>query len=135
MRTSAKVAKMLLFLVDAMAAAIPSTGAVARAQSDADDQAPDTATSPTSGTTPQHPPLGVEIMSKVLFGLLALGTLVGVAAHANAKADPSASAARAPGSCGQYMYWHDGKCTDARDHPAGQSWSDEMLRNLGKWHG
>jgi hypothetical protein len=43
-------------------------------------------------------------MSKVLFGVLALGTLVSIAAHANAEPD-SANASRTPGSCGQYMYW------------------------------
>ena len=74
-------------------------------------------------------------MSKALFGLLALGTLVSVAAHANTESDSSARASRSPRSCGEYMYWHDGKCTDARDNPAAKPWSDEMLQNLGKWHG
>lgn len=33
----------------------------------------------------------------------------------------------APGECGQYMYWEDGHCIDARDKKGTKSWADEML--------
>jgi hypothetical protein len=34
----------------------------------------------------------------------------------------SARAAEAPGECGEYRYWTQGKCVDARDKP-GRSWT------------
>jgi hypothetical protein len=40
---------------------------------------------------------------------------------------PSAQAAakQRPGSCGEYEYWHDGKCVDARQKAPGD-WSEGM---------
>jgi hypothetical protein len=32
-----------------------------------------------------------------------------------------------PGSCGEYEYWHDGKCVDARQKRP-STWSDGMTR-------
>ena len=42
-----------------------------------------------------------------------------------------ASQAAGPGGCGQYMYWHDGRCIDARGQGA-KSWIDTM-KGSSKW--
>lgn len=39
----------------------------------------------------------------------------------------SAAPADKPGSCGEYMYWRDGKCVDARNRDSAQ-WSEQMSR-------
>jgi hypothetical protein len=39
----------------------------------------------------------------------------------------AAASAEEAGSCGEYKYWHDGKCVDARDKPAA-TWSDSMAK-------
>jgi hypothetical protein len=72
-------------------------------------------------------------MKMIISGLVALAALAGIAGYASAEADAKANGARAPGSCGEYMYWHNGKCMDARNTPSGKSWSDEMLAK--KWAG
>jgi hypothetical protein len=42
------------------------------------------------------------------------------------------AASKAPaGQCGEYKYWHEGKCLDARNAPSGKTWADEMLAK--KW--
>lgn len=56
--------------------------------------------------------------------LLAILALVVIAAASNLVfAQPT----RTPGECGEYMYWHDGNCADARDKKASKSWTDEIL--------
>jgi hypothetical protein len=40
--------------------------------------------------------------------------------------------AAGPGNCGEYMYWKNGKCTDAREAAAG-SWPDQMAKKKGSW--
>jgi hypothetical protein len=38
-----------------------------------------------------------------------------------------AAASHEPGSCGEYRYWHDGKCVDAREKSPG-GWSEGMSK-------
>ena len=70
-------------------------------------------------------------MRPVIFGLLAFAMLAAVAGAASARAKQGDNALEGPGSCGQYMYWHEGKCVDARIKPDSKPWSDEMLAK--KW--
>ena len=56
-----------------------------------------------------------------LFALLALASMA--AAIGIVAAQPAA----APGVCGEYMYWHDGDCFDARDKKSGKTWTEEIL--------
>jgi hypothetical protein len=55
----------------------------------------------------------------VLAGL----TLAGLAAIAVPGADRAQAAA--PGNCGEYMHWRDGKCVDARNRGA-DAWPQQM---------
>lgn len=48
-------------------------------------------------------------------GALILSAAAGIAAPTHQHA----------GSCGEYMYWHGGKCVDARDR-AGKAWAESM---------
>jgi len=43
----------------------------------------------------------------------------------------SARAVR-PGECGEYMYWKDGKCVDARNAPL-EPWADQMAKKKATW--
>jgi hypothetical protein len=47
---------------------------------------------------------------------------------------PVSLSARAagPGECGQYMYWKDGKCVDARN-PNPEAWTDQMAKKKATW--
>ena len=54
-----------------------------------------------------------------MVALAAAATVAGTHAIAEPKGEP--------GECGQYMYWHNGECTDARDKGSAKSWADEML--------
>ena len=72
------------------------------------------------------------IMRTIISGLLAFGMLAAVAGEASARAKQGRDGAlEGPGSCGQYMYWQEGKCVDARTKPSDKPWSDEMLAK--KW--
>lgn len=74
-------------------------------------------------------------MRAMLLGLLASAALLGIVGEAHADSEHRANRAPDLSQCGVYMYWQNGKCVDARDRPSGKSWGDEMLQNLGKWHG
>jgi len=37
-----------------------------------------------------------------------------------------------PGECGEYMYWKDGKCVDARNAPL-EPWTDQMAKKKATW--
>jgi hypothetical protein len=50
-----------------------------------------------------------------------------VASMAAAIGIVAAQPAAAPGVCGEYMYWHDGECSDARDKKSGKTWTEEIL--------
>jgi len=41
-------------------------------------------------------------------------------------------AAERAGGCGEYMYWKDGKCVDARNH-APEAWPDQMAKKKATW--
>lgn len=49
-----------------------------------------------------------------------IGALLGAGSMA-------ASAANAPGECGQYKYWRDGQCHDARAKPSDVPWSKKLV--------
>jgi hypothetical protein len=53
--------------------------------------------------------------------------MLALAAIAAATGIVSAQPRGAPGVCGEYMYWHNGECADARDKKGSKSWPDEML--------
>jgi hypothetical protein len=58
----------------------------------------------------------------VLKRVLGLGVLGGVLAVALVDSTSAAPTRRAgPGECGEYKYWHQGHCVDARDAP-GKAW-------------
>ena len=40
--------------------------------------------------------------------------------------------AASPGECGEYMYWKNGKCVDARS-PTPESWTDQMAKKKATW--
>jgi hypothetical protein len=40
--------------------------------------------------------------------------------------------AASPGECGEYMYWKNGKCVDARSSKA-ESWPDQMAKKKATW--
>jgi hypothetical protein len=40
--------------------------------------------------------------------------------------------AASPGNCGEYMYWKNGKCADARD-AAADSWPEQMAKKKATW--
>ena len=39
----------------------------------------------------------------------------------------TAMAASGPGECGEYKYWHDGHCTDARMKPSSTPWQKSVF--------
>ena len=47
---------------------------------------------------------------------------------------PLSRSARAtsPGECGEYMYWKNGKCVDARNVTP-EPWSDELAKKKATW--
>jgi len=57
--------------------------------------------------------------------LLAGATALGAAGIANAASSHHHAVLHHSGSCGAYMYWHAGKCEDARNRP-GRDWSGAM---------
>jgi hypothetical protein len=61
----------------------------------------------------------MQFKVRVLVALAAAAAAAGTVAFAGPKGEP--------GECGQYMYWQNGGCTDARDKGSGKSWVDEML--------
>ena len=56
--------------------------------------------------------------------LLAVLVLLGTALAAGMVA---AQPRGAPGECGEYMYWHDGECSDARDKKSSKTWVEELM--------
>lgn len=57
------------------------------------------------------------------FKRLAVLALLGTAVTAGiAAAQP-----RGGGECGEYMFWHDGQCSDARDKKGSKTWIEELL--------
>jgi hypothetical protein len=58
-----------------------------------------------------------KLAQVIVAGALAI-TMVGVIKPA---------AADEPGSCGEYKYWKDGGCVDAREKPAA-AWADTMTK-------
>jgi len=61
----------------------------------------------------------MQFKLRLLVALAAAAAAAGTVAFAGPKGEP--------GECGQYMYWQNGGCTDARDKGSGKSWADEML--------
>jgi len=71
-------------------------------------------------------------MRTIISALSAGVALVALAGSADAQPGSAGNANGAgPGSCGQYRFWHDGKCDDARERPSSKPWSDDMLAK--KW--
>jgi hypothetical protein len=64
---------------------------------------------------------------KFLVAALAIGTSTAVLTARNASA-----ASNSPGECGEYMYWHNGACVDARDRSS-SSWGDSMSNKKAQW--
>jgi len=60
---------------------------------------------------------------------LTAATVIGFASVRGADA---ARAVRSGGSCGEYMYWKDGKCVDARNREA-EPWPDQMAKKKATW--
>ena len=56
-----------------------------------------------------------------LLTVLSLAALGAIAAAAMAGPRDEA------GECGEYRYWHEGRCADARDKNSGKPWSEEIL--------
>jgi hypothetical protein len=56
-----------------------------------------------------------------------LATLLTLAGVAVATSIVAAQPRRAPGECGENMYWDEGRCVDARDKKGEKTWADEML--------
>ena len=69
-------------------------------------------------------PLRMEVWMRVLKLCVALAAIT----------VPFSLSARAasPGGCGEYMYWKDGKCVDARNSKA-DSWPDQMAKKKATW--
>ena len=69
-------------------------------------------------------PLRMEVWMRVLKLCVALAAIT----------VPLSVSARAasPGECGEYMYWKDGKCVDARNSKA-DSWPDQMAKKKATW--
>jgi hypothetical protein len=61
----------------------------------------------------------------LLFWTTLIGVLLSVVGSAAVSSAPREQ--RGPGSCGEYMYWHDGKCVDARAKPSGKSWMQSIF--------
>jgi hypothetical protein len=64
-------------------------------------------------------------MNKLLVALvLAFGSLSVIAT--------AQAVQRTPGDCGEYMYWKDGKCVDARNKSS-SGWTDTMSSKKAQW--
>ena len=65
--------------------------------------------------------------------LVSLTTLLG-ALSVLASFAPGAGSAQAagPGNCGEYMYWQNGKCVDARNRGA-EPWPEQMAKKKATW--
>lgn len=55
-----------------------------------------------------------------------IGALRSVASSAAVTAAPRNERHVGPGACGEFMYWRDGKCQDARTKP-GKSWMQSVF--------
>jgi hypothetical protein len=64
-------------------------------------------------------------MSKLAARMLIAGALGVIASGVATAAPATRHEHREAGSCGEYMYWHDGRCVDARER-AGKAWADGM---------
>jgi hypothetical protein len=64
-------------------------------------------------------------LRKSTIGLLLVGAAA-LAATTLALAAPRAPR-KSAGQCGEYSYWHNGKCEDARIRKSEKNWSDEAL--------
>jgi hypothetical protein len=58
--------------------------------------------------------------------MLRLQHLLALATVAAATAFASPVIAAAPGACGTYMYWSNGRCVDARAK-RGKPWAEELM--------
>ena len=69
-------------------------------------------------------PLRMEVSMRVIKLCVALAAIT----------VPLSLSARAagPGECGEYMYWKDGKCVDARN-PKSEAWTDQMAKKKATW--
>ena len=55
-----------------------------------------------------------------------IASVLAIAASGFANAAPATRHEyREAGGCGEYMYWHDGRCVDARQRP-GKAWAEGM---------
>jgi len=61
-------------------------------------------------------PYKLKLLAILVFAAIAAATGIVVA-------QPRGAA----GECGEFRYWHDGECTDARDKQAANTWAEEML--------
>ena len=58
---------------------------------------------------------------------LQLLAMLALAAVAAATGKVSAQPRDVAGECGEYMYWNNGGCVDARDKKTSKSWPEEIL--------
>ena len=58
--------------------------------------------------------------------LIQLLVIASVIAITGANVTHAASVHQAAGECGEYKYWHHGKCVDAREKP-GKSWMQSVF--------
>jgi hypothetical protein len=63
--------------------------------------------------------------------LIKLAVAVAVVGSSVSSHGAHAAVKQRPGSCGEYEYWHDGKCVDARQK-APANWSEGMS-NKSQW--
>ncbi len=72
--------------------------------------------------------LAYRPMEQTMLKSKLLAPLAVVAIFAGTMSVPASEARAAEaGFCGQYMYWHTGKCVDARNR-APSSWTDTMAK-------
>jgi hypothetical protein len=62
----------------------------------------------------------LKLVAALALIAVSLTTITGISGVSGGKAR-----AAGPGNCGEYMYWQDGKCVDARDRNA-EAWSASM---------
>jgi uncharacterized membrane protein len=63
--------------------------------------------------------------SKLTARILVAGALAAAASSLANAAPTTRHEHKEAGSCGEYMYWHDGQCVDARER-AGKAWAEGM---------
>jgi hypothetical protein len=73
------------------------------------------------------------VMRTIILGLLAAAPLIGIMGDDYAIAGRRTDQLAAPGHCGVYMYWQQGKCIDATGRPRDMSWGTYILK-YGTWH-